>query len=246
MRSDKINKIIRSLKKSIALTCAVGTVAFASLAQAAEEPAASETQGANMTVAEMAELAKENGYRHTSARYGYSIVCPKKPNVIPLSIMEEKAKGEVLIFDNDGYYINNAWIIMVNAFDENEIPVNLHTMDDAAKAKLAEKLAKNSGYELVRIADMGHTSGVYCITAKEIEIDTNGDGKADEIMTADTQMIKTFFRGQFGGRFGVELIDNPDLTPAHINQYHVGLMTFQEWPATADDKQGEAKVKSSK
>lgn len=132
MRSDKINKIIRSLKKSMALTCAVGTVAFASFAQAAEEPAASETQGANMTVAEMAELAKENGYRHTSARYGYSIVCPKKPNVIPLSIMEEKAKGEVLIFDNDGYYINNAWIIMVNAFDENEIPVNLHTMDDAA------------------------------------------------------------------------------------------------------------------
>ncbi len=246
MRSDKINKIIRSLKKSMALTCAVGTVAFAPFAQAAEEPAAQEAQGANMTVAEMAELAKENGYRHTSARYGYSIVCPKKPNVIPLSLMEEKAKGEVLIFDNDGYYINNAWIIMVNAFDENEIPTNLHTMDDAAKAKLAEKLAKNSGYELVRIADMGHTSGVYCITAKEIEIDTNGDGKADEVMTADTQMIKTFFRGQFGGRFGVELIDNPDLTSAHINQYHVGLMTFQEWPATADDKQGEAKVKKSK
>ncbi len=239
MRSDKINKITRSLKKYIALTCAVGTVAFASFAQAAEEPAAQET---SMTVAEMAELAKENGYRHTSARYGYSIVCPKKPNVIPLSIMEEKAKGEVLIFDNDGYYLNNAWIIMVNAFDENEIPVNLHTMDESAKAKLA----KNSGYELVRIADMGHTSGVYCITAKEIEIDTNGDGKADEIMTADTQMIKTFFRGQYGGRFGVELIDNPDLTPAHINQYHVGLMTFQEWPATSDDKQGEAKVKKSK
>lgn len=243
MRSDKINKIIRSLKKSIALTCAIGTAAFTSFAQAAEEPAA---QGTGMTVAEMAELAKENGYKHTSARYGYSIICPKKPNVIPLSLMEERAKGEVLIFDNDGYYINNAWIIMVNAFDENEIPVNLHTMDESAKAKLAEKLSKNSGYELVRVADMGHTSGVYCITAKEIEIDTNGDGKADEIMTADTQMIKTFFRGQYGGRFGVELIDNPDLTTDHINQYHVGLMTFQEWPATSDDKQGEAKVKKSK
>lgn len=240
MRSDKINKFTRSLKRSIALACAFGTLAFGSFAQAAE-PAA---QGTSMTVAEMAELAKENGYKHTSARYGYSIVCPKKPNVIPLSLIEEKAKGEVLIFDNDDYYMKNAWIIMVDAFDENEIPTNLHTMDEAARAKLVEKLSTNSGYELVRIADMGDTSGVYCITAKEIEIDKDGDGKADEVMTADTQMIKTFFRGQYGGRFGVELIDNPDLTTDHINQYHVGLMTFQEWPATADDKQGQAKGKT--
>ncbi|MDO4204500.1 MAG: hypothetical protein Q4D07_08440 [Selenomonadaceae bacterium] len=242
MNSDKMNKLTRSLKKYLALTCAVGTMAFASFAQAAPEEAG---QQQSMTVAEMAELAKENGYKHTSTRYGYSIVCPKKPNVIPLSIMEEKAKGEVLIFDNDEYYIKNAWIIMVEAFEENEIPANIHTMDEAAQAKLVEKLSKNSGYELVRVADMGHTSGVYCITAKEIEIDTNGDGKVDEVLTSDTQMIKTFFRGQFGGRFAVELIDNPDLTPANVSAYQVGLLTFQEWPTTADDKKGAAKAKNS-
>ncbi len=243
MNSDKMNKLTRSLKKYLALTCAVGTMAFASFAQAA--PAEGEAQQSNMTVAEMAELAKENGYKHTSTRYGYSIVCPKKPNVIPLSIMDEKSKGEVLIFDNDEYYIKNAWIIMVDAFEENEIPANLPSMDEASREKLVEKISHNSGYELVRVADMGHTSGIYCITAKEIEIDTNGDGKVDEVMTADTQMIKTFFRGQFNGRFAVELIDNPDLTPANVSAYQVGLLTFQEWPSTSDDKKGAAKVKNS-
>ena len=243
MNSDKMNKLTRSLKKYLALTCAVGTMAFASFAQAA--PAEGEAQQSNMTVAEMAELAKENGYKHTSTRYGYSIVCPKKPNVIPLSIMDEKSKGEVLIFDNDEYYIKNAWIIMVDAFEENEIPANLPSMDESSREKLVEKISHNSGYELVRVADMGHTSGIYCITAKEIEIDTNGDGKVDEVMTADTQMIKTFFRGQFNGRFAVELIDNPDLTPANVSAYQVGLLTFQEWPSTSDDKKGAAKVKNS-
>ncbi len=243
MYSDKMNKLTRSLKKYLALTCAVGTMVFASFAQAA--PAEGDAQQSNMTVAEMAELAKENGYKHTSTRYGYSIVCPKKPNVIPLSIMDERSKGEVLIFDNDEYYIKNAWIIMVDAFEENEIPANLPSMDEPSREKLVEKISHNSGYELVRVADMGHTSGIYCITAKEIEIDTNGDGKVDEVMTADTQMIKTFFRGQFNGRFAVELIDNPDLTPANVSAYQVGLLTFQEWPSTSEDKKGSAKVKNS-
>lgn len=243
MYSDKINKFALSLKKYMALTCAVGTMAFASFAQAAPEQAAGSEP--TMTVAEMAEIAKENGYKHTSTRYGYSIVCPKKPNVIPLSIMDERVKGDVLIFDNDEYYIKNAWIVMVDAFDEDEIPENLHTMDENARGKLVEKLSKNSGYELLRIADMGYTSGVYCITAKEIEVDTDGDGKTDEVMTADTQMIKTFFRGQFGGRFAVELIDNPDLTPANVSAYQVGLLTFQEWPSTSEDKKGTATIKNS-
>lgn len=242
MNSGKINKVTRSLKKFLALTCAVGTMAFASFAQAA--PAEGEGGNKSMTVEEMAELAKANGYKHTSTRYGYSIVCPKKPNVIPLSIMEEKAKGEVLIFDNDEYYIKNAWIIMCDAFEENEIPENIATMGEEGHQKLIDRISKNSGYELVRVADMGHTSGIYCITAKELEIDTNGDGKIDEVMTADTQMIKTFFRGQFGGRFAVELIDNPDLTPANVSAYQVGLLTFQEWPSTSENKSGSAKAKN--
>ena len=218
-----------------ACTAAITLTAFAPMA-AAEEAAAPATE-------ETASAPLPMGYTYTSKRYGYTIACPQKPNgVIPVSTMDEKAKGDVLIFSNDGYNIQYGWIIMINAFDDAEIPANLGTMNEADQTKFLKHLMDTSGYEFARIADINGNKGVYAVTAKEIEIDTNGDGKPDETATADTQMIKTFFRGQYGGHFAVELIENPDLTKEGVQKYQTGIVTFQELPPEAVEPAKDAKT----
>ena len=217
-----------------ACTAAITLTAFAPMA-AAEEAAAPATE-------ETASAPLPMGYTYTSKRYGYTIACPQKPNgVIPLSTMDEKAKGDVLIFSNDGYNIQYGWIIMINAFDDAEIPANLGTMNEADQTKFLKHLMDTSGYEFARIADINGNKGVYAVTAKEIEIDTNGDGKPDETAKADTQMAVTFLRGDKGGHFEIDLIDNPELTQANIDEYRAGMSTFKEIDQPKNAKQEKKK-----
>lgn len=223
-------------KKYLKGICAGMTIAacttFAPFAVHAEgqEPAAP------MTIEDAIQDYIVAGYKYTSERYGYSIVCPQKPvGVIPLSAMIETEHGDVLVFANEGYSLKRAWIIMTNAFTDKEVPPDLDKMNETQQKALIDNLMNTSGYEFVRIADINGRKGIYAVTAKIIDIDTNGDGKPDATAEADTQMIKTFFTGQFGGRFSVQLIDNPDLTQAGVQAYQMGLLTFQEWPTKMKD-----------
>ena len=197
-------------------------------AAAAEEAAAAPAAAEN---ADSGVVKWDNPYTYTSAQYGYSITCPQKPlGVIPASALSEDARGDVLIFANDGYNIQRAWLILYDAFTDAEIPKDLAKLSEADQKALIERLQNKSGYEFARIADINGNKGIYAVTAKVMDIDTNGDGKPDETATADTQMIKTFFRGEYGGHFAVELIDNPELTKAGIADYNAGILTFKEWP----------------
>lgn len=184
-----------------------------------------------MTIEEALQDYTASGYKYTSERYGYSIVCPEKPvGVIPLSAMIENERGDVLVFANEGYSLKRAWIVMINAFNDQEVPPDLDKMNEQQQKALIDNLMNTSGYEFVRIADINGRKGIYAVTAKVIDIDTDGDGKPDTTAEADTQMIKTYFTGQFGGRFSVQLIDNPELTQAGVQTYQLGICTFQEWP----------------
>ena len=99
------------LKKTVKMTFAAFAAAF-SLAMpqalAAEEPvvvpdAPPEGEQRQMTEEEMLRTYIDSGYKYTSQRYGYTIVCPKKPSVVPASMLfDEKEKGDVLIFKSTG------------------------------------------------------------------------------------------------------------------------------------------------
>ena len=56
-------------------------------------------------------------------------------------------------------------------------------------------------------------------------------------------MVRTFFRGAYGGRFGVMLMDNPKLTQDGIALYQFGVLTFQEWPTKMQDGKNVGKDK---
>ncbi len=240
-------------KKTMKMTLAAATAAVALAAPtafAAEEPtitpeAPSAEEQAQMTPEEALQAYTDSGYKYTSQRYGYSIVCPTKPTVVPLSVLfgDSSEKGDVLIFKSNGYDIAYGWIVMVDAFDEATIPTDIIRQPEDAQRAFIEKFMASSPYEFVRLTEVDGRSGVYAVTAKEIEVDTNGDGKMDEVMTAESQMVRTFFRGAYGGRFGVMLMDNPKLTQDGIALYQFGVLTFQEWPTKMQDGKNVGKDK---
>ena len=168
------------------------------------------------------------GYTYTSKVYGYTIQCPKKPNVIPASMLYEGKKGEVLIFDNDGYNIKNAWVVLTNAFDEKKMP-DLNKLKEADARKYLSELMGSNGYEGVMLINLSATNkAIYAVTAKTVDIDTDGDGKVDATATANTQMAVTFFRGNKNGRYSVQLIDNPVLRESALKDFQKGVVSFRE------------------
>lgn len=161
---------------------------------------------------------------------GYSLQCPEKPvGVIPASALyQDNRRGEVLVFANDGYTIHRAWVILPDGFDDKSLP-DLDNLNQAEADTLLKDLRDGSAYEFVDYLPISaKTRAIYAVTAKEIEIDTDGDGKIDEIAKANTQMIVSFFRSPKGTCYAVELIDNPELTRAAISAYKMGLATFSE------------------
>ena len=218
---------------------------------AESSPATAQGETRQLSPEEALELYRDHGVKYTSQRYGYSIICPKKPNVIPASLLVEGAKGDVLIFENDGYDIKNAWVVLADAFDDAELPADVGQKSEDEQKAYIDHLMNTAGYEFVRLTQVAGGTGVYAVTAKEIDVDTDGDGKPDDTMVAENQGIKTFFRGQYGGHFSVQLIDNPELSPAGVGLYQLGLLTFQEWPTAVEDgkvvqKDQDAKATNNK
>ncbi len=205
-------------------------------AYAAEQTAAESTQ---------APVEVSLPYTYTSQQYGFSIQCPQKPvGVIPASLLYEDRTGEVLIFDNEEYNIKYAWVVLTNAFDNKSVP-DLNKLKEADAEKLLADIMGSNGYEGIMLVNLdAKNKAIYAVTAKEVEVDEDGDGKIDGVAKADTQMAVAFFRTPKGNRYGVELIDNPDLRASSLAAFQKGITTLKD----VDTKQvkNSKNVKSSK
>ena len=181
--------------------------------------------------------------------YTYTSQCPQKPvGVIPASALYEDKKGEVLIFDNDGYNIKYAWVVLTDAFDNKNVP-DLNKLKEPEAEKLLSGIMGSNGYEGIMLVNLNaKNKAIYAVTAKEVEIDEDGDGKVDGVAKADTQMAVAFFRTEKGNRYGVELIDNPDLRASSLAAFQKGITTLKDVDSKqlANSKDKKANTKSSK
>lgn len=186
-------------------------------------------------------------YTYTSQQYSYTIQCPQKPvGVIPASALYEDRKGDVLIFDNDGYNIKYAWIVLTDAFDNKSVP-DLNKLKEADAEKLLSGIMGSNGYEGIMLVNLNaKNKAIYAVTAKEIEIDENGDGQIDGVAKADTQMAVAFFRTEKGNRYGVELIDNPDLRESSLAAFQKGITTLKDVDGKQLMSSKDKKVKNVK
>ncbi|MDD6382504.1 hypothetical protein [Mitsuokella sp.] len=214
----------------------------ASFLMAPAMPAMAAAQAADVqgNAGESAEISLP--YTYTSKQYGFSIQCPQKPvGVIPASLLYEDKQGDVLIFDNEEYNIKYAWIVLTDAFDDKKVP-DLNKLKPQEAEKLLQGIMGSNGYEGIMLVNLTpKNKAIYAVTAKEIEIDTDGDGKADEVAKADTQMAVAFFRTPSGKRYGVELIDNPDLRASSLAAFQKGIATLTDSQDKAMAKQANSK-----
>ena len=161
----------------------------------------------------------------------------------PLNIAEVS-----LIFDNDGYNIKYAWVVLSDAFDNKSVP-DLNTLKEPEAEKLLSGIMGSNGYEGIMLVNLNaKNKAIYAVTAKEVEIDEDGDGKIDGVAKADTQMAVAFFRTEKGNRYGVELIDNPDLRASSLAAFQKGITTLKDVDSKqlANSKDKKANTKSSK
>lgn len=223
----KKTKIITALGLMGVLMLGTGMHPTEAKKKAASKPAVTTEVKAAPQDAEAGDN-QQGSYVYNSSKYGYTITCPKKPHVIPASELYEGKQGEVLIFDNEGYNIKNAWVIIKDAFEDAKMP-DLNTIDEAAAKTYLDGLMQSNGYEGIMLINRNEKDkAIYAITAKEVEIDTDGDGQQDVTAKADTQMAVTFFRGNKGGRYSVQLIDNPDLRDDAMDAFQKGVVSFTE------------------
>lgn len=166
-------------------------------------------------------------YTYESTAYRYRIMCPKQPvGVIPASALFENREGEILIFENEEYHIKYAWVILVNAFSENSVP-DLNKINPEEAVKLLGGIMGSNGYEGIMLLNLSDSNkAIFATTAKEVEIDEDGDGVVDATATADSQMALLFFRAENGQSYGLELIDNPELRSDSLSSFLEGARTL--------------------
>lgn len=166
-------------------------------------------------------------YLYESSAYNYRVMCPQKPvGVIPASALFENREGEILIFENEEYHIKYAWVVLVHAFPEEALP-NLNTINPEEATELLKRIMGSNAYEGIMLVNVTEENkGIFAVTAKEIEIDENGDGTPDATATANSQMAALFFRGENGVCYGFELIDNPALRASSVAAFLAGAGTL--------------------
>ena len=200
----RYQKLVAALSLS-ALLCG------SSYAAAADVPAGTEsaTPAATQTIA-----PDTLTYSYESKTYGYRIMCPQKPiGVIPASALYDDREGEILIF--------------VNAFSDTSVP-NLNTINPEDAVNLLERIQHSNGYEGIMLINLSDTNkAIFAMTAKEVDIDEDGDGVVDATAKADNQTAVMFFRGANGQRYGLELIDNPTLRAKSVATFMAGARTMQ-------------------
>lgn len=201
----------------------IGATAILSAAPYAFAAAEKSPAPAQTVSAEVPALS----YLYESSAYNYRVMCPQKPvGVIPASALFENREGEILIFENEEYHIKYAWVVLVHAFPEEALP-NLNTINPEEATELLKRIMGSNAYEGIMLVNVTEENkGIFAVTAKEIEIDENGDGTPDATATANSQMAALFFRGENGACYGFELIDNPALRASSVAAFLAGAGTL--------------------
>ena len=194
-----------------------------------------------------------DSYTYISQEYNYSIKCPKRPNVIPASVLFEgdnNKKGEVLIFENEEYEIKRAWLVLTDAFNTMAVP-NFNTASKDLINQYITELQKQ-GYEDMQIINVTKDNkGVFALTAKEIEIDEDGDGKPDGVAIAENRGAITYFRMPDGRCFSVQMIGTNGINDLDIENFKTALSTIGDanvanQDSSTSDKQDKKSKKEKK
>lgn len=181
-------------------------------------------------------------YTYVSKDYGYSIECPEKPlGVIPL--IDPVQKGEVLVFQNDGYNILKGWIVATNAFESNQIP-DFDKMTDKDAQKYAANLIANKGYQTVLFIPLNNHKVLYAVSPQDVYVDSGKNDKNDSVKQNVSQRVETYIPGK-KTNYVVVFFETGELAKQDIDDYQNGLMSFKETAYNVQNVSGETPAGNS-
>ena len=200
-------------------------------------------------VAESTDEPTDEPYIYTSEDFKFTIACPIKPVAVVQNPWQEPEKrGEMLVFAHEGFKIQYAYLIQVNAFDNDSVP-DFNTADKKIIDDYLEKLIENGGFgsaELVSIS--AKNKGVFAVTAETIEVRNKETGELEGEFLADRRDIYTFFRTPQGRCIGIQLINTNIDSKELVDVYRYGVASFKDTsePVKADKKDKKAKKDKEK
>ena len=183
-------------------------------------------------------------YIYTSEDFQYSIACPIKPLAVVQNPWQDPAKrGEMLVFANDGWNVQYAYMIQVNAFENDKVP-NFNKADKKTLDEYLEALKKTNGFELAELVSITKDNkGVYAVTAQTIEVLNQETGEVEGEFVADRQDIFTFFRTPEGRCVSIQLL-TADMDKVFVDTYRYGVASFKD--NSVADKKADKKSKDKK
>ena len=187
-------------------------------------------------------------YIHTSEEFQYTITCPIKPLAVVQNPWQEPEKrGELLVFDNDGWTIRYAYYICVNAWnpDDAKIP-DFNKGTTAAIGSYLTDLKTNGGFGDARLVNVTkNNKGVYAITAATIQVTNKETGELEGEWVADRQDLYTFFRTPQGRCISIQLV-TPELNKTFVKTYQGSVMSFVDNSKDKKSKKDKKKDKKEK
>ena len=200
-------------------------------------------------VAEPTDEPTDEPYVYTSEDFKFTINCPIKPVAIVENPWQEPEKrGEMLVFANEGFDIQYAYLIQVNAFDNDSVP-DFNKADKKVLDKYLEDLIENAGFGSADLVSLTSTNkGVFAITAETIEVRNKETGELEGEFVADRRDIYTYFRTPEGRCVSVQLINKNFDSKELVDVYRYSVATFKDntEPVKVDKKSKKDKEKKDK
>lgn len=154
----------------------------------------------------MPKATEAAAYTYTNDTYGFSIQCPTEPiGVLDLARQPGGNKGVMLVFENQGMDVTCGWIIMTDAFKDENIPDLSKLTKEQADEVLKAVVAENGIAAIVAVEE---NPAIYTIAKTE-------------------DMAKTYIRGKNGQHYVVALTADKNIFKERLHAYQEGLLTFK-------------------
>ncbi|MBR1646814.1 MAG: hypothetical protein IJ685_08565 [Selenomonadaceae bacterium] len=187
-------------------------------------------------------------YVYTSEDFQYTITCPIKPLAVVQNPWQDPSKrGEMLVFDADGWNIRYAYYICVNAWDPDDKTVpDFNKGGTAAIGSYLSDLKNNGGFGDAKVVSITKNNrGVYAVTAASFEVTNKETGEVEGEFVADRQDLYTFFRSPQGRCISIQLV-TPDFSKTFVNTYRGSVMSFVDNSGKKSKKDKKNKDKQDK
>ena len=188
-------------------------------------------------------------YIYTSQDFKFSIACPIKPLAVVQNPWEEPEKrGEMLVFANEGFDVQYAYIIQVDAFTNDKVP-DFNSKAIKGIGDYLLELKKNGGFATADLVNLTKTNkGVMAVTPDKIEVLNKETGEVEGELIADHQYIYTFFRTPAGRCISIQLISANLQDKQYIDTYKYSVASFKDVDEKSNkkDKKKDKKDKKDK